>query len=564
MHGNGATARKVKVVAIHGVGDRKPGDVLDAVIRGLSEHGSVRSDKSAKYYRGHCYQHAQVRGHPVVASVLEVNWDDISYPARSPLQYVKHFISLLASILRVAVQPIETAGKPSKWASAYRWVFNALLIWCVYLPIVTIGGFAPAKPVQVAWIFCTFLIVTMLAWLFSPYDKGFRAGFGWAAGIALVGIACIAGEQSRSLALSAATLIYGGVQGLAGVALVGAMVVAWRQGRQVRKAQQLARLALFYLPFALFSGIGALEWAGALAIATGALPETSFTAWSTAYLERLSYDLAFAEVLLATGVALGSLLLLLPAYPLIRDDHSGARVHARLLTALKYFALIVVAVLVLYLAHLPIFIKGGQYAAFNAWVKPWLWMPASNGNPDVFQIYRASALRLLPFLVYFVGHFRVILDTIGDVLLYIDPEGRLSRERVREGSQKRLRDALRIVCGEEGLEEVVLVAHSQGSAIAADVLSTAERSCGIRLVTMGSPISSLYWRFIGARSVSLPRVAWLNIFRTGDYIAGGLGIQNGWAPPSNAEDQVIGAGRHSGYFEDPKVWDAVCKWVETH
>jgi hypothetical protein len=78
---SGAPARKVDIIAIHGVGDRKPGAVLDAVIRGLSEHGSVQS---IKYYRGHCFQYAKVRGHPVAKSVLEVNWDDISYPARSP------------------------------------------------------------------------------------------------------------------------------------------------------------------------------------------------------------------------------------------------------------------------------------------------------------------------------------------------------------------------------------------------------------------------------------------------------------------------------------------------
>ena len=250
---------------------------------------------------------------------------------------------------------------------------------------------------------------------------------------------------------------------------------------------------------------------------------------------------------------------LLPGYSLIHDDHSGKQVHERLLTVLKYFALIVIAVFLLYLAHLPLFIKGGQGAAFNTWVKPWLF--ASISSTDVFQIYRTSALRLLPFLVYIVGPFRVMLDSIGDVLLYIDPEGRLSRERVREGSQQRLRDALKIVGGEEGHRKVVLVAHSQGSAIAADVLSTAESIGGIRLITIGSPISSLYWRFIGAKSVPIPGVPWLNIFRTGDYITGGVGIQGESAPISNAENRDIGRGRHTGYFEDQKVWDAILKWI---
>ena len=273
MQTSNTMPRKVDVIAIHGVGNRKPGEVLNAAICGLSKHGTVHSDKSAKYYRGQCYQYSEVHGHPVVASVLEVNWDDISFPARSPLQYITHFISIITSILRVAQSPLESSEKRSKWISIYRWVFNALLLWCVYLPIVTIAGFVPTKTVQVAWIFCTFLLVTTLTWLFSSYDKDYRAGFGWAILVASIGIASIAGGPSRNLAISVATLVYGSVQGIAGVLLVGAMAISWHRGRQARKEQRLARLAFLYLPFALLSGIGALIWAGALAIANGVMPK---------------------------------------------------------------------------------------------------------------------------------------------------------------------------------------------------------------------------------------------------------------------------------------------------
>ena len=554
-----STIPKVAIVAIHGVGDRKPGDVLDGVMRGLSQEAQVDGTPDWKYYGGQGYRHSKVRGHPIVGSIVEVNWDDLSHPPRRWFEYVTHFASIVASTLRLAVDPIEGDGRRSRWASAYRWVFNALLIWCIYLPIVTIAGFASSRISQLAWIAATVGIVALLARLFSRYDKLFRAGYAWAAAVALVGIASICGTEARDTALALATATYSLVQGLAGVLLAAAMAAVWICDRAARRDQRLARLALLYLPFAIISGVGAIVWAAALKVGDATVT-VDLRQWSSAYLAKLTYDLAFSEFLLAAGVALGGCLLLLPAYALIRDDRSGARVHDRLLTALKYFALIVVAIFVLYFVHLPLFLERGQYAAFNAWIRPWLWAPYSGSDPDVFAIYLASSSRLLPFLVYFVGPFRVVLDTVCDVVLYADPQGRLGGDEIRKGTQNRLRDALSLLSGTDN-RAVVVVAHSQGSAIAADVLSARHFEDGIRLVTAGSPISSLYWRFIGESSIAAPSVQSLNVFRSGDYISGGVGIRATWAAPSDVLDDSLGPGRHTEYFEDPKLWAAVAVWL---
>jgi hypothetical protein len=159
--------------------------------------------------------------------------------------------------------------------------------------------------------------------------------------------------------------------------------------------------------------------------------------------------------------------------------------------------------------------------------------------------------------VYLAGPFRDILDTVGDVLLYLDPRGRLADEKVCEGCQQRLYKALRHFADKGGKRNVVLLAHSQGSAIAADVLGAMKSINGIRLVTMGSPISSLYRRFIGPGWVHVPAVPWLNLFRTGDYIAGGVGIWGGRGARPGQQDWSLGAGRHIGYFADPRVWEAI-------
>lgn len=558
---------RVCIVAIHGVGNRKPGAVLDAVLRGLSHQGEIRSAVSWRYCSGHCYRQAEVRGHRDVSSVIEVNWDDISHPARSPIEHLTHFFSILASTLRHGATPMDSHDQHAWPLEAYRLAFTALLLWCIYFPVVTIAGHIQSGLGQATWIAGTAAIVAFLAKVLSPYDRGFSAGWAWATGVVLVGLASVAGDQSREVALSFATWTYSGIQGLAGLALLVAMGVTWQRSRTARPEQRLARLAFLYLPFALFTGIGALVWASTLAIVNFVLQDESFRSWSSSYVSRLPYDLAFSEALIAIGVAAGGILLLSPAHALYRDD-GGARVHARLLTALTIFPLIVIAVFGIYVAHIAVFWHAlgapGHYPAFEDWIRPWLspvlsWLgiPLSpNTGPDVFQIYLASSLRLIPFLAYLVGPFRVILDTVGDVLLYVDPGGHLGRGKVRARSQQRLLAVINQLVDTDQTRAVLVLAHSQGTAICADVLAKRQWE-NMVFVSMGSPIGSLYWRFLGPETVAAPAVPWLNLFRAGDYIAGGAGIRSAWAPSIDLKDRNLGAGSHSDYFEDPRVWEAL-------
>lgn len=560
-----AASRRVDIVAIHGVGDRAPGAVLDGVILGLSKHGEIHVEESSMYLHGHRFPYAEVRRHPFVSSVMEVNWDDISHPARPGFEYITHFLAVLASTLRLADYPMGDRAQNSWLNRVYAWAFKSLLLWCVFLPVVTIASFAPTGFAQSVWIAGAVGVVLLLARLSAPQDEDFRAGYVWAAGVAWVGVAGIAGWKHEALA--AATSIYGAAQGFAGVALIAAMAASWRRGRQARMEQRLARLGFLYLPFALLSGVGALVWAATLFLANHLLAGGTLSVWSRVYVRCLSYDLAFAEALLAAAVVLGGLLLLSPAIPLVMDKRSGARVHAWLVVALKAFPLIVLAVYVLYVAHFPLFVQDRPYGAFHAWIYPWFGPALSRvgialpRDPDVFAIYVASSLRLLPFLAYFVGPFRTALDTISDVLLYLDPTGHLGGEKIRAGTQRRLRDALSLVESNNQSRTIVVVGHSQGTAIAADVLATQCPGADYRLVTLGSPISSLYWRFMGEQSVAAPKIPWCNLFRSGDYIAGGVGLKSAWAPKTGVDDNSLGEGSHPRYFRDPRVWDDVGKWL---
>jgi hypothetical protein len=109
-------------------------------------------------------------------------------------------------------------------------------------------------------------------------------------------------------------------------------------------------------------------------------------------------------------------------------------------------------------------------------------------------------------------------------------------------------------------EDVIIVAHSQGSAITADLLrflkyENIAAPPRVWLFTMGCPLRQLYserfpqlydW---AARPDPLDiRVhRWVNAYRTGDYV--GRALWEPAAPPDRAEDVCIGGGAHTHYWD---------------
>ena len=90
---------------------------------------------------------------------------------------------------------------------------------------------------------------------------------------------------------------------------------------------------------------------------------------------------------------------------------------------------------------------------------------------------------------------------------------------------------------------VVIVAHSQGSVITWTLLRDKGDVADL-LVTVGSPLSTIYTRFLGEEfqgRFTLP-VPWHNLFRDGDYVGGAV---NG-----SAVNESIGRGTHTGYWSD--------------
>lgn len=188
------------------------------------------------------------------------------------------------------------------------------------------------------------------------------------------------------------------------------------------------------------------------------------------------------------------------------------------------------------------------------------------------------------------GKLRVALDAVLDIDNYfLDPADRRP-PRARIFSRfAALLDYVRV----HGYTRVVIVAHSQGTVISADLLRYLHRTQRLRtvagdvpitLVTVGSPLRDLYagcfpllYRWLGTApsafadalppAAELGLVRWVNAYRSGDYVGRAI-----WTPPaaaamfrvaevddggavdaSRAGDRVefcLGAGAHTHYFSD--------------
>jgi hypothetical protein len=171
----------------------------------------------------------------------------------------------------------------------------------------------------------------------------------------------------------------------------------------------------------------------------------------------------------------------------------------------------------------------------------------STANLTPLEIYAKSAFRIVPFLLpALIPPLRAVSNVAPDVLLYILPP--VFPLSLQSKSRERFRALLTYLRARHPNTPISVIAHSQGTVIASDVLG--EDNWRItRLVTVGSPLSSLYRRFLGHCLDVLPRCEWINIYRLSDYIAG---------PMSNLsiKDRILPTqyrAAHFRYFENGEV-----------
>lgn len=191
------------------------------------------------------------------------------------------------------------------------------------------------------------------------------------------------------------------------------------------------------------------------------------------------------------------------------------------------------------------------------------------------------------------GRLRVAIDAVLDIDNYFADPPNLQPPRARIFS--RYASLLRYL-RDRGYQRIVIVAHSQGTVISADLLHylNVQRRLGevvgnvpVALVTVGSPLRDLYaerfpllYRWMGSNAESfeaagpgvdaLGVVEWVNAGRAGDYVGRFL-----WTPPSDADrfrvatvgrdgrvlarrangrtEFCLGAGAHTHYFSNDAI-----------
>ncbi len=191
------------------------------------------------------------------------------------------------------------------------------------------------------------------------------------------------------------------------------------------------------------------------------------------------------------------------------------------------------------------------------------------------------------------GKLRVALDAVLDVDNYFrDPiDRRPPRARIFS-RYAALLDYVR----ERGYAKVLIVAHSQGTVVSADLLRYLKRTGRLRalagemplsMVSVGSPLRDLYatrfpllYRWLGAQPASFEQASppaaelglaqWVNAYRSGDYVGRSI-----WTPPADAAmfrvatvdaggavtalragdraEFCLGAGAHTHYFSNDAV-----------
>lgn len=195
------------------------------------------------------------------------------------------------------------------------------------------------------------------------------------------------------------------------------------------------------------------------------------------------------------------------------------------------------------------------------------------------------------------GRLRVAIDAVLDIDNYFadPPNNQPPRARIFSRYASQLR-----YLADRGYERIVIVSHSQGTVISADLLrylhvqgrlQEATAGVPVSLLTVGSPLRDLYaerfpllYRWMGSdtggfataspSAADIGAVEWVNACRSGDYVGRFI-----WTPPTDADrfrialvgengkvsasragdraEFCLGAGAHTHYFNNDAVALAV-------
>jgi hypothetical protein len=615
------------IIALHGVGEFAPGDVIGEIARQtqFSRSDNFRSETvfSRQYRFSLLMEGRPGDGVANRVRLLEVNWSDVRRAMPNLPGLLRNFVTLLMALNRIGVAGAYRSKSLSERlvsGGLALWLVEGLMVWASLVPALSAllwqlrPGERMAAGVLVAGAsLYTALLVRHTSRPLAAGGAAFAAFAVWAGWFTCfgqgghVGFAAVSAMVHTWATLAAASAV-----------LLSAAEALWRpcpscavgEGRIVHR---LSRMACLWLPMVMIVLIQPLT-VSALLLTMGAEARTN---WGVAYARLMPFDpidgqraASVVALALAGTLMLGALqfklvqrygrnitavlgwgaglLLLATARGLERSAFEGCDLCQQCLRTdwLASAGLLLSCgaslTWVLFarsdLARDPagrVWYPAGAFARFWAGlmlaVMPlvltatllWLWWRASSSTgpqeganvSDVFIQSTKYALLLLPLAS---RPFAAFLDALGDVFFFLVHQRNLN---TRHDTQPRLWQALRQLDPLVDGRHVVVFAHSQGTVIAAGLLSRMVRFLGrsdlrLTLVTVGCPLTTLYRNFLGAHigqeyaalCVREPaRFRWFNLYRPADYIGGEVEL------PGVVNRDLLTVGDHVGYWSDREL-----------
>jgi hypothetical protein len=522
---------KGAIVAIHGVGTPAVGDIITDLSVLTKNTFYTRSDvvsQGTKFAAQTCEDASS-------PDLFEVNWSDIKRPPRSIMGVAEWIVSLSFAFSHAN---LSWTGIRLLTGRVHPIMFEAIFLWVIYpvlLGLMHANLSSYALVVADSAVIGIAVLTLRVTWKTTIVAR--TGGIIAVIGLALLAIILSIWPAKQELVNTVAVRTYGWAQIVAVVllALVAIEVTIRGVFRQITPSGALARLAFAYLPIAMLSALGSLLWGITLNIVVRLRnPSELDPKWQALFVSNLGYDLKRVEWAMAGATALMGLYAVFVTllYIFAKAENQGRVAHKAIFVALILTPLLLGVPGTLIVLTSPL---SGRFLASAPW-------------QDILAVYKLSALRLLPWLAVAVTRVAVFLDVLADVAFYItDPTVSFSSVKLCNG-----RLALILEYVTSRYEWVRIVAHSQGTVIAQQVLLEHSDDRPIALTTMGSPLATLYEKYLGWKIKSLP--TWENLFRWGDYIGGPVGLPN--------VDRSIGPGGHTGYWKDLGISEYIWKRPE--
>ena len=598
---------RIGLVVVHGIGEPAAGDALADLSDSLEQAGLasfapeqrqrrfVDSYQSSggrlSFFPAPLKHGTTAQGEAIVAA--EVYWGSASQLAPGRLGVLQGVVSLLLNVPALVVGADERKGGLSGVVHALCWAtsmlmsgpafaLNALLIltFAVHVAVFYLtGGSGPAA----GWVIPVVAtgVTVGLSYLKWPLFPETCWSFRLVGPLVLVALAVTGALATRTFARATAItleFIVGWV-----VVMLLASIVAFAIGAALRRLERPSTTALLAvnLQFGFWVLLVPLTWQVLLELIPDEAHQSLLQTLELGAADSMyaSVKQLFRRLALSDGLqwlmfaAVTLVLAVVVAWRWVRERmevrRGGSQPAPRLIVH-PAVAIGLVGATGLGATIMALVNLAGEDAP--PWVRNLIgWFPSD-------MPLAAATIVLVPLLA---KQIRLALDLGHDVILYIHhgyEHGRkvLTRHRVGDAPKMgpvrwRFNRVVNHLVTDARVDRLVIVAHSQGTVIVLDELT---QSWGpgelppISLVTCGSPISHLYGHYFPnvyppwgdmQWDVFFQRLTrWANFYRLGDYVGTTV------VPPGTGRGEfrqaAIGAGAHTGYFQDPRFIAALTEW----